>query len=357
MLDEVGAGRRPVAGDDVDRAGREADLGRELGEPQRGQRRLRVGLEDDRAAGRERGRELPRRHQQRVVPGDDLARDADRLLQRVEEERAADRVRAAGDRRDRGGEEAEVLDGADELRLHRRDRLADVARLELGELLAVRDDRVGERVQEPRALVRRASCPSRRRARRAPPRPRGRRRPRPRAAALPSGSPVAGSTSSRRRRSRLDGLAVDEEAVLPLGRDRHRAGRSNAPPRPPGRVQSRPCRQRRGVRRRLLRWSHVGETHLRRRRRRLAAESSQLGDRRSAGFGRRPLLGDETAALGHVLMCPANRRCPARASAIAREACRASAEQARVLGRTGLAVNVAHRFGVRVDQVPPSARS
>ena len=69
MLDEVGAGGRAVGGDDVDRAGREADLGGELGQPQRCQRRLRVRLQHDRAAGRERGRELPRRHQQRVVPG------------------------------------------------------------------------------------------------------------------------------------------------------------------------------------------------------------------------------------------------------------------------------------------------
>ena len=56
--------------------------------------------------------------------------------------------------RDRGGEEAEVLDRAEELGLDRGDRLADVAGLELGQLLAVRGDRVGERVQEARALVR-----------------------------------------------------------------------------------------------------------------------------------------------------------------------------------------------------------
>ena len=78
---------------------READLGRELGEAQHRQRRLRVGLEHDGAARCERGRELPGRHQQRVVPRHDLRGDADRLLLRVEEQRAADRVRAAGDRR------------------------------------------------------------------------------------------------------------------------------------------------------------------------------------------------------------------------------------------------------------------
>ena len=80
-----------------------------------------VGLQDDRAAGRERGRELPRRHHQRVVPGHDLPGDADRLLQRVEEERAADRIRAAGDRRDRRCVEAEVLDRLRQLGLHRGD--------------------------------------------------------------------------------------------------------------------------------------------------------------------------------------------------------------------------------------------
>ncbi len=151
----VGAVRR----DDVDRAGREADLGRELGDPQHAERRLRIRLEHDRAAGRERRRELPDGHEQRVVPRHDLRADADRLLQRVAEQRAADRVRAAGDRADDGGEEAEVLDGARDLGLDRGDGLADVARLELRELLAVRHDRVGERVQQPGALVRRRLAP------------------------------------------------------------------------------------------------------------------------------------------------------------------------------------------------------
>ena len=100
----------PGTGNHVDDAGRETDLAGKLREPQRSQRRRVVGLQHDRAARGQCRRELPRRHQQRVVPRHDLPGDADRLLQRVEEERAADRVRAARDRRDRGGEEAEVLD-------------------------------------------------------------------------------------------------------------------------------------------------------------------------------------------------------------------------------------------------------
>src|SRR5205823_5751086 len=84
---------------------------------------------------------------------------ADGLLLRVEEQRAADRVGTARDRRDRGGVEAEALDGLEELGLDGGDRLADVARFELGELAAIGGDRVRERVQQPRALGRRRLAP------------------------------------------------------------------------------------------------------------------------------------------------------------------------------------------------------
>ena len=152
--DEIRAGGRPVAGNDVDDARRNPDLDRELRETERRQRRRRIGLEDDRAPGRERRRELPAGHHHRVVPGDDLRADADRLAQRVEEERPAERMRAARDRRGGGGEEPEVLGRDSHLGLDARDRLADVARFEFRQLLAVRVDCVGQRVQEPRALGR-----------------------------------------------------------------------------------------------------------------------------------------------------------------------------------------------------------
>jgi ParB family chromosome partitioning protein len=148
VLDEVGADRLPLARNDVDRAGWEADLGGQLGHAQGGQRRRRVRLENDRATGGQRRSELPGRHHQRVVPRHDLTRDPHGLLQRVEEERAPDRVRATGDGADRGGVEAEVLDSLSQLCLYRRERLADVAHLELSKLLAVRLDGIGESVQE-----------------------------------------------------------------------------------------------------------------------------------------------------------------------------------------------------------------
>ena len=131
---EVRAGRRPVARHDVDDAGRKSHLGRELRQPERRRRRLCVRLDDDGATGGECRGELPGRHHERVVPRDDLRGDADGLLQRVGEQRAADRPRLARDRRDRRGEEAVIVGRHRDLGLHRPDRLAEVARLELGQL-------------------------------------------------------------------------------------------------------------------------------------------------------------------------------------------------------------------------------
>ena len=75
MLDELGA-RAAVARDDVDDAGRQLGLAEHVGEEQRGERRRLRGLEDDRVSGGQRRRDLPREHQQREVPRDDLAGDA-----------------------------------------------------------------------------------------------------------------------------------------------------------------------------------------------------------------------------------------------------------------------------------------
>ncbi len=83
VLDERLPDRRP-AGDHVDDARRQVALGDDLGERERGQRRRLGGLEHDRVAGRERRRELPGGHQQREVPGDDLAGDAERPRRRAE---------------------------------------------------------------------------------------------------------------------------------------------------------------------------------------------------------------------------------------------------------------------------------
>ena len=221
MANQVRAGCRPVSRNDVDHTFREADLRSELRDPHRSQGRRRVRFQHDSATSRQGRRQLPGRHHQRVVPRHDLADDADRLLQRIKQERTADWMRTAGNRRNRSCVEAEVLDRLRKLRLHRGDRLADVPRLELGEFLSIGVNRIRERVQESRPLVRRRLRP--RSFERSAGgghrvvhvlRP-GHRRPRKRFAGrrLRQFADLA--------RLRLDRLAVDEEAVFAFRGDRH----------------------------------------------------------------------------------------------------------------------------------------
>ncbi len=75
-----GQGRagRAGAGDDVDDTGRKVRLADDLGQEERGERRRLGRLEDDGVAGCQGGGELPRRHQQREVPRNDLPGHADR---------------------------------------------------------------------------------------------------------------------------------------------------------------------------------------------------------------------------------------------------------------------------------------
>ncbi len=96
VFDQRRAGRA-VAGDDVDDAGRQPDLDADLGEGERGQRRELGRLQHDGVSCGQRRRDLPRQHQQREVPRDDLAADADRLEGRETRRRSA-RPSRRGDR-------------------------------------------------------------------------------------------------------------------------------------------------------------------------------------------------------------------------------------------------------------------
>ena len=72
-----------VPGKDVDDALGQARLAADVREEQRGQRGRLGGLQDHRVAGGERRGDLPREHQQREVPGDDLAGHAERARVRA----------------------------------------------------------------------------------------------------------------------------------------------------------------------------------------------------------------------------------------------------------------------------------
>ena len=126
VLDDGAAGVAG-AGHDVDDAGRQVGLLADLGEQQRGQRGGLGRLEDDGVAGGQRRRDLPRQHQHREVPRDDLAGHAERpgvraearVVELVGPARVVEEVR-------RGQRDVDVAGLAD--------RLAVVQRLEDGEL-------------------------------------------------------------------------------------------------------------------------------------------------------------------------------------------------------------------------------
>ena len=166
MLDEAAADDRALADEDVDDALRDPGLEHELGQPQRRQRRQLGGLQDDRVAARERGPELPRGDVEREVPRHDQADDAERLAE-GDVDAAADRDRLAVVLVDRAGVEVEDLRDHADLRARARDRLADVARLDPRELLAVLLDERREPAQQPRPIGRRDRSPGRERGLRA----------------------------------------------------------------------------------------------------------------------------------------------------------------------------------------------
>ena len=67
---------RSVAGNDVDHTRGKADFVAQLREGEGGERRKFRGLQNHRVAGGESGRDFPRQHEQRKIPGNDLADDA-----------------------------------------------------------------------------------------------------------------------------------------------------------------------------------------------------------------------------------------------------------------------------------------
>ena len=148
-----------VAGDDVEDALGQ-DVGGDLGHPQGGERRDLGRLQHHRVPGREGGRDLPRRHHQRVVPRRDLADDADRLAPDHRGRPAHVLGRGLALRRAGGpGHEAKAVGCAGHLFDGRAAGLADVQGLELAQLLGVLVERVGELVQDLEPLGRGGFAP------------------------------------------------------------------------------------------------------------------------------------------------------------------------------------------------------
>ena len=197
-------------------------------EAQGRQRRVLGRLQDDAAAGGQRRADLPHRHHQREVPRDDRADDADRLAAGVAEEL----VLAEGRHRqlDRRALDLGRPAGAVAQEVHRRrhvhalrddERLAVVQRLDLGELLRVRLQQIGQLEQPPLAVHRTRSAPLRRLERRA-------RRPH-------GGIHVVGAGGRHRGEHLARGRVADVHPragprVAPLAANQHLAGRAEKRP-------------------------------------------------------------------------------------------------------------------------------
>ena len=139
-----GRTRGAIARDDVDNAGRQARLTADFGEGERGQGREFCGLQHHRVACRERRRDLPRQHQEREVPRDDLAADADCL---ITGEFIRDQLRPAGMVVEMAGHQRNV----DIARFA--DGLAIVHRLQHGEEALALLDGAGDGVEILRARM------------------------------------------------------------------------------------------------------------------------------------------------------------------------------------------------------------
>lgn len=152
---------RAAARQDVEHPRGRARLHRQLGHPQRGQRRLLGGIEDHRAAGGQRRSDLPGHHQEREVPGQHEAGDA-RGLAHDEREVVVGLGRdAAVELVDQLGVPEEAVDGlGDVAGLAIEDGLAGVERLHHRQLAGVPGHQLGEPDQDALALARREARPA-----------------------------------------------------------------------------------------------------------------------------------------------------------------------------------------------------
>src|ERR1700733_738375 len=133
MLDERGAAGFSETGNDVDHAGRQTAVREIIRQFERGKRRLLGGLEDAGAARSDCRREFPRGHQQGIIPGNNLAGDANRLLERKRHCSVWSRIHVA---EGCGGEAAVVLEaggGIVDIEFGFNDGLTGVAAFEFGE--------------------------------------------------------------------------------------------------------------------------------------------------------------------------------------------------------------------------------
>ena len=152
MRRQRGAGFLAGAGDEVERAGREADIERELANPDERKACVLGGLDDAGVARRERASDRTPENLHRVVPRHDMRGDAERLAQSNH-----GHAREVGDRLamelvGRAAVELEIARGGGDVCPRLLHRLAAIARFEVCQFLAVVENGLRELHQQASAL-------------------------------------------------------------------------------------------------------------------------------------------------------------------------------------------------------------
>ncbi len=148
------ADRRARAEHEIRNAFRKADVLDEAEELDRRQRRDLGGLEHNRVASRERRSELPHRHEQRIVPWDNLGADADGLAHRQRLHVLGHLVRHAHRLRREARIVAQAVACVTDIAFRFAERLAAVEHFEVRELLRLAFELVGEGEEQARPLPR-----------------------------------------------------------------------------------------------------------------------------------------------------------------------------------------------------------
>ena len=153
------AGFDAEAVDDVDDAGRQ-DVGDQFHDDQDAKRCLLGRLQHHAIAGGKRRRELPGRHQDREIPRNDLADDAERFVEMIGDRVLVDLRDAAFLGAHDAGEIAQMVDDQRHVGMRRlADRLAVVERLDQRQQIEIAFHLVGDPVQDARALLDRGLAP------------------------------------------------------------------------------------------------------------------------------------------------------------------------------------------------------
>ena len=158
MVEDRLPGHGTSARDNVDHAGRQ-HLGEDLGEFEDRDRRHLGRLDDHRVARRDRRRDLPGRHQQREVPGNDLPDDADRFVDRQTHRLLIDHRHFVRMAADHAGEIAEMVDRERHVEPGFADGLADIHALENDEAFGIGLEQIGDLEERIRSIGHRGLAP------------------------------------------------------------------------------------------------------------------------------------------------------------------------------------------------------